>query len=144
MTDHDKIIVNNLRDSIALEGEGLIAVTGRSMLPSLRPGRDVAVLTAVGSDGLQRFDVVMAVLPDGRAVLHRIVAIDSDGTLTLMGDGNLKATERCAPDCVVGRLTAVIRTDSDRRVAPSARFGRMWYRLRPVRRILLKFLSQLK
>ena len=110
--------------------EAVILPTGNSMLPFIRGGMDRVVLAprpqpAVG-------DIVLAKIGE-RYVLHRVFAADGN-VLTLMGDGNLAGTERCATADVLGAVTEIIRP-SGRRCTPGR--ARLWRALRPGRRILL-------
>ena len=59
--------------------------------------------------------------------------------LTLLGDGNLRQTERTDTGRVVGLLTAVIRKGRTYPTDGAAwlRYSRWWRRLTPVRRWLL-------
>lgn len=114
--------------------EALVGVTGRSMLPYLRPGRDVALLRPADGD-CRPGDIVLARWGDA-VVLHRVISADG-GRLTLMGDGNLRQTELVDADDVVGRVDMVCR-DGRRQFRPSG--ACVWRRLRPVRRMLLKIM----
>ena len=110
--------------------EAVIIPTGNSMLPFIRGGRDRVVLcrretVAVG-------DVVLVCIGE-RYLLHRVIAREGDA-LTLMGDGNLSGTERCAAADVIGTVTEIIRP-SGRHVRPGK--ARLWRTLRPLRRYLL-------
>ena len=107
------------------------------MLPFIIGGRDSLVLVAAGS--LCVGDIVLARLPERGYVLHRVYRLSGD-SLTLMGDGNLRAVERCRAGDVVGKAVAILR-DGHRHVdcASSAerRKARLWRHLLPLRRYLL-------
>lgn len=64
-----------------------LTVTGTSMCPFLRPGRDQVTLAAPDRP-LRRGDVALFLRPDGSPVLHRVVAADGRG-LFFLGDGQL-------------------------------------------------------
>ena len=78
-------------------------------------------------------------LDDGSCVLHRVVGV-RDGSVILMGDGNLHARERCGTDDVLGHVAVVVKGDG-REVDCSSTVQRclaaLWMRLLPVRRVLL-------
>jgi len=106
--------------------DAVITPTGNSMLPFIRGGVDRVVLrrepdVAVG-------DIIL-MHADGRYILHRVIAVDGD-TVTLMGDGNIRGTEHCRRDEVLG---------TPRPQGGSRRPGkpRLWHSLRPIRRYLL-------
>ena len=106
-------------------------IYGNSMLPFIRGGVDSVRLRK--PEGVKVGDIVLAVF-GGRPIVHRVIAIN--GTkVTLMGDGNLKGTEK-------GDLSEVLGV-VDQIISPSGRCrkpgnGRLWRRLLPVRKCLLK------
>jgi SOS-response transcriptional repressor LexA len=106
-------------------------IYGNSMLPFIHGGKDSVRLRK--PEGVKVGDIVLAVF-GGRPIIHRVIAIN--GTkVTLMGDGNLQGTEK-------GDLSEVLGI-VDRIISPSGRCrkpgdGRIWRRLFPVRKYLLK------
>lgn len=110
--------------------EAVIIPTGNSMLPFIRGGVDRVVLrrqerVAVG-------DIVLARLGD-RYILHRVIAADGDA-LTLMGDGNVRGTESCRTENVIGTVAEIIRPSGRVRIPGRAC---LWRVLKPFRRYLL-------
>ena len=103
-----------------------ILARGNSMFPFIRDGLDKVQLSAVR-------------IESGHYVLHRLVR-NENGILTLMGDGNLRGTEKCTAGNVVARAVAIIRPDGTT-VSCSGHTemqrARIWHRLLPFRRILL-------
>lgn len=83
------------------EGEGTMWVraTGDSMQPSIPSGALVR-LRATAPVTVQSGDVVLARLPDGRVVLHRVVALDAK-VMRLRGDGNIGSDPVVPRDAVV-------------------------------------------
>ncbi|MBO6307124.1 MAG: S24/S26 family peptidase [Paludibacteraceae bacterium] len=67
-------------------------------------------------------------------VLHRLIRIEGE-TFVLQGDGNLMGEETCTREGLIGRVTAIESPAGHRK--PLTR-GRLWHRLFPVRRWLLK------
>ena len=130
------ILLGHVRELIAEGHTATIRVKGISMRPFLENGRDSVVLAAV--DTLKRGDVVLAEISPGQYVLHRVIKIDGT-TLTLMGDGNSKGTERCRIIDVAGIVTALIR--KGKIVECNSRkwriYSKIWLSLRPLRRYLL-------
>lgn len=115
-----------------------LTARGNSMNPFIVDRRDRVVLSPCTNAQLQPGAVVLALTDDHRYVLHRIVCRRGD-ELTLLGDGNLRQTERTDTGCVIGLLTAVIRKG---RTYPTdgavwLRYSRWWRRLTPARRWLL-------
>lgn len=125
----------NLAQVTHLLDEGKVVVLkqiyGNSMLPFIRGGVDSVRLRK--PEGVKVGDIVLAVF-GGRPIVHRVIAIN--GTkVTLMGDGNLKGTEK-------GNLSEVLGV-VDQIISPSGRSrrptnGKLWHRLLPMRKYLLK------
>lgn len=121
-----------------------ILARGNSMFPFIRDGLDKVQLSAVRSpDGavcsFSTGDILLCEIESGHYVLHRLVR-NENGILTLMGDGNLRGTEKCTAGNVVARAVAIIRPDGTT-VSCSGHTemqrARTWHRLLPFRRILL-------
>ena len=110
---------------------------GYSMRPFLENGRDKGLLIAPRP--LLIGDVVLAVVDDGRYVLHRIVAFDGD-RVTLRGDGNLSCEY-----CMMSDIKALAlgfyrkgRNTLDSTYGLKWRvYSWFWTRLLPIRRYLL-------
>ncbi|MDH4139756.1 MAG: signal peptidase I [Coriobacteriia bacterium] len=85
----------------------LAVVAGDSMVPSIRRG-DVCVVARFGD--VCEGDVILYREPGARrAVLHRVSAVHTDGSLTTRGDGNVVPDrERVARSEVVGRVVRVV------------------------------------
>ena len=86
-------------------GSGRLIVTGSSMLPTLRQGRDSVVLKRPGT--LQRGDIILYRRRSEQYVLHRIIRV-REGGLLCCGD-NQWQTERVEQDQVLAVVTAVQR-----------------------------------
>lgn len=133
-------------EAVRLVGEGIsvtLPVNGRSMLPFIVGGRDSVILQKPGRP--KAGDVVLAWVDGCRYVVHRIISIDG-GRITLMGDGNMAATEHCTTADIKAIATHVVKGDGKKhhlygrsqRAAAS-----LWLRLRPVRRYLLAIYRRL-
>ncbi len=116
------------------EGKAVVLkqIYGNSMLPFIRGGVDSVRLRK--PEGVKVGDIVLAVF-GGRPIVHRVIAID--GTkVTLMGDGNPKGmTEKGDLSNVLGIVDQII-SPSGRSRKPSN--GKLWRRLLPVRKYLLR------
>ena len=99
---------------------------GTSMLPFIRGGRDSVTLKKL--DKVEVGDIILVRLNDSRYVLHRVIS-NNNGALVIMGDGNIVGTESCSEKDVMG---TVILVNGHK---PSK--GRLWRRLKPIRRYLL-------
>lgn len=110
---------------------------GNSMLPFMRNGVDSVEL--VRTSAVAVGDIVLARIAPACYVMHRVIAVE-DGSITMMGDGNLSGTEKAALDDVIAQAVAVIRPDGTRVSLTDAKAMRrawIWKQLLPVRRVLL-------
>lgn len=116
--------------SVTLRGKG------NSMFPFVADGRDSVVLQKAEHVGVG--DIVLAQVTERGYVLHRVYKAEGE-RLTLMGDGNLRATERCRREDVLGKVVRILRNGRYVECSSSAeRFkAACWRRLLPVRRYLL-------
>ena len=122
-------------ERLLAEGRDVVLVPkGRSMLPFIRGGTDKVLLRKASAKELRVGDIVLACLAEGQYVMHRIIAI-ADERITLMGDGNLYGTEVTERKDVVGKVIEIITPKGQHR-KPSR--GRLWRKLLPIRKYLLK------
>lgn len=140
MPDPDAAKFEAVRQAIGRGHDVTIAVRGRSMMPSLVPDADNVVLSPVRGT-LRCGDIVLAQITGARYVLHRIIAVGPDGTLTLMGDGNLHQRERCRQGDVVGVVTLVRGIGGSGRRPGRAR---LWRMLRPLRPLIVKLFPSMR
>ena len=134
-----------IQEAVRLVQDGVsvtFPVKGRSMLPFIFGGRESVILQKPGS--LQRGQVVLAQVGPDRYVVHRIIKIEPD-RITLMGDGNICGTESCTPSNVLAIATHVVDEKGKRRTLESKGQmfkARVWYVIRPLRRIILAVLRR--
>lgn len=119
-----------------------VPVAGDSMVPFLRP-QDTVYLdlpTAPPEKG----DILLFTRASGQYVLHRVVKLEPQGLLWLLGDNQL-APEPVPADRVCAIASAAccggryIKADSFRWWF----FAHVWYRLVPLRRILARLRARL-
>lgn len=140
LTPADLKLLDSAAATLRSGGEVRLLVRGRSMLPALRPETDEVVLRRAGV--YRRADIVLARVSPSRYVLHRIIAVDGRGRVTLMGDGNLRQREECAVADIAGRVVAVSR--GGLMYVPSALRGRVWMWLRPLRPLLVRLMPSFR
>lgn len=142
-----KVIVPNetlLHEVERLLSEGhtvTLRTRGRSMYPFIVGIRDSVILKYNSCPKVG--NIALARLPDHRYVLHRIIRKETDShgntLITLMGDGNVKGTERCLLNDICGTAVAVIRNGT--KYNPDSTtwtiLASLWKKLLPVRRYLL-------
>lgn len=109
---------------------------GFSMRPFIRGGEDSLVLGPVRN--IRKGDILFCRISQNNYVIHRLVRMDGK-SLVLMGDGNIKGTERCSTDDVVAK---VIRIEGKRRMFNCDSFcfrvlSFLWWKLLPLRCYLL-------
>ena len=116
----------------------VLPVRGNSMRPFIQNGNNCVELHPL-PPVLRKGDVVLARTSKGYYVLHRVTVISPD-LLTLEGDGNIGLRETCRPSDVLARAEWVIDAHKERHSLLDRRARikwKMWYILRPLRRVLL-------
>ena len=132
-----KVVLPNdiLLDEVArLLSEGrdvVMTPKGRSMLPFIRGEVDCVVLRQLPK--VEVGDIVLAHFGN-QYVLHRVVAVE-DEDVVLMGDGNLQGVEKGRVSEVCGTVIEIVRQNG-KHCKPTK--GRLWRKLLPVRKYLLK------
>lgn len=136
-----------IKEAVRLVADGVsvtFPVKGRSMIPFIVGGRESVVLQK--PDDLKVGHVVLAEIAPEHYVVHRIIRIGPDDRITLMGDGNIRGTESCRREHVLARATHVVDAQGQRRTLESKGQifkARVWYRIRPFRRIILAVLRRI-
>lgn len=91
------------------QGESVsLTVTGESMSPFLRHGRDQIRLEAVTTPP-RRGDMVFFRRQSGQYVMHRVLRRLPDGSYALVGDGQQLVESPIAPRQIFARVTQVCR-----------------------------------
>ena len=122
------------------EGRNQVAVTvaGGSMVPFLHHG-DKVYLDPL-PEQLKAGDVVLYQRPGGQYVLHRIVRIHTDGSLTMLGDAQV-VRERIGERSVLRGIVTKVMYRGKFLTKKSLRwkfFEKVWIRLVPLRPIIMK------
>ena len=86
--------MNNIERSIKELGYAVAPITGTSMLPLLKEGRDLVELESCSQERLKKGDVVLYKKNDGTLVLHRIIKTENREFFTVLGDHQFKNAER--------------------------------------------------
>ena len=126
-------------ESLLREGAELpLVVSGESMLPFLRPGRDTVYLKKPESP-LQRGDIAFYRRFDGSYILHRVFRAEP-GKYWFLGDAQTRVEGPLPAQCVFARVTAVRR--GERLIHTGSRFWNLfsgpWLALVRQRRRLLR------
>ena len=96
-----------IREVIDSKGSFRLFPKGTSMLPLLRQGKDSVLL--VSPDGLRARDICLYRRKNGAFVLHRLMKIEKNGTLTFLGDNQLQLERGIFPDQVIAVVSHVFR-----------------------------------
>ena len=127
-------------DRFLKEGrEVVFLVKGYSMLPFITGWAESVELHRLDRNP-QRGDIVLAKVETGHHVLHRIISIDADGGITLMGDGNNQGVEHCKTEDIIGIAVYAIDYKGKKRYlyTTGRKFASsLWWKLLPFRRYLL-------
>ena len=86
--------MNNIERSINELGYAVAPITGTSMLPLLKEGRDRVELEPCSQERLKKGDVVLYKKNDGTLVLHRIIKTENREFFTVLGDHQFNNDER--------------------------------------------------
>lgn len=112
-----------------------ISLKGNSMNPFIVHLRDSMTLRKATDADVRKGTVALVLTDDGHYVLHRIYAVDGD-VITMLGDGNVKMTEKCTRANIIGVMQSLDRKGHT--VTPESRewklYSRLWNFLTPVRR----------
>lgn len=113
-----------------------IRVKGFSMRPFLESLRDKVILCAPRN--LKVGDAALAEVSKGCFVLHRVIKIEGSH-ITLMGDGNIRGTENCERQDVVGVVQSFIRNGKNisRNNFRWKVYSYIWPKFLPIRSYLL-------
>lgn len=114
-----------------------LTVTGESMVPFLRHGRDQIRLEAVTAPP-ERGDMVLYQRRSGQYVMHRIMRRLPDGSYALIGDGQQQVEQPIAPQQIFALVTQVCRKGRwiDQSSLRWRFFAGPWLTLLPLRPVL--------
>ncbi len=101
-------LVPLMQESFAQGLTVTLGVTGNSMLPLFRDGRDSVILSPCDPMALKRYDVPLYRRPDGRYILHRIIKVERD-TYTLAGDAQQEPEVGLPKECVLAVMSGFVR-----------------------------------
>ena len=126
-----------LRELLAQGQSVSLTVTGESMSPFLRHGRDQIRLAAVTAPP-QRGDMVFFRRRNGQYIMHRVLRRMPDGNYAIIGDGQQQVESPIAPEQIFAVVTQVCRKGTW--IGPKAFWWRFfagpWLTLLPLRPLL--------
>ena len=123
-----------------------LTATGNSMRPLWRHRRDIIKLSAVDSENIKKWDVLLYRRPNGSYVLHRVVGLDSE-TLDFLGDAQF-GVERGVPKArVVARAIGYKRGGGKYRSVDSLGYKAyvlLWCHSRTIRYFFYRIFVRIK
>lgn len=127
-----------------LREKGLLLYTnqGRSMLPYIKEGKDILVITPA-SDRISKYDIVLVKRPSGRYLLHRVLKVNAHNQYIICGDNSFRCDVVIDRQDIIGKLDALIR-DGRRNELNSIGylvFVHIWCRLFFLRKPVLTILN---
>ena len=135
--------MNNIERSINELGYAVALITGTSMLPLLKEGRDRVELEPCSQERLKKGDVVLYKKNDGTLVLHRIIRVENGELCTVLGDHQFNNAERVNKNQIIAVARGFFI--KGRYVNEKMRWYRLYKKLwlcnLNVRRIILAVLS---
>lgn len=141
MTLPNEVLLPRVAKAVAEGSVVTIPVKGHSMFPFILGNQDCIELHS--PTALKVGDVVLAEIAPKQYILHRIYRFCGEREVVLMGDGNVRQTERCFIEDIKAKGTVVISKSGKRKPLDSVtmRFlARVWKICLPVRSLLLRIL----
>lgn len=119
-------------------------VKGVSMLPMIREGRDIIIVTKRTKERLKKYDVVLFRRKEATMhisyVLHRILKINADGTYWIVGD-NCCSGDVVKEEDILGVLSALVHNGKTIHMDSFLYrvYVHLWCDLYPVRFFILRY-----
>ncbi len=129
------VMMEEIRQLVSEGMSATITVKGNSMNPFIVDGRDRITLGPFRDEELHRGCVALVRDVRGEYLVHRVISREGD-MVTLLGDGNLRITEKAHVSDVIALMRSIerkgrtISTDSTIWKA----YSWLWMLLQPVRR----------
>lgn len=96
--------MNNIERAIKELGYAVVPITGTSMLPLLKEGRDRVELVTSDQEQLKKGDVVLYKKNDGTLVLHRIIKAKNEGAFVLLGDHQFNNAQQVSREQIIAAV----------------------------------------
>lgn len=124
-----------IRELLALGHDVPIRPGGTSMLPTLRPDRDIVILSPI-SGRLKKYDVAFYQRENGQYVLHRVIEVGE--TYTCIGDNQFQEEPGITDGQLIARMSGFIRNGKKHSVEePMYRlYCKLWHHTRKLRHMI--------
>lgn len=118
-------------------------ITGTSMLPLLREGKDLVEIEASDQKRFKKGDVVLYRKNDGTLVLHRIIKTENEEIFTVLGDHQFKNAEQVNKNQIIAVARGFLINGSyvDEKTRWYRIYKKIWLSSLTVRRCCLALLS---
>ncbi len=138
-------IVDIMIEKLNAGGTVTFTPNGTSMLPMLRDGEDVIVLSKP-KGRLHLFDVPLYRRENGQYVLHRVIDFGRDGSYVMCGDNQFAKERGIRDDQIIAVLTAFYRKGKPytSQSILYRLYVNFWFYTRPVRHIYRSGASRAK
>ena len=129
---------SSFEEEIRRSGYLIYRNVGDSMLPLIRQGRDLLLISRKPEGRLNQYDVPLYRRDSGQYVLHRILKVRKDDYV-LCGDNRCQRETGISDRHIIGVLTAVIRDGKQLPVTDwrYRLYVHLWCGLFPVRALVL-------
>jgi len=138
------LMMEDIRQLISEGRSVTITAKGNSMNPFIVDGRDQITLSPFKDEDLRRGCVALVRDVRGEYLLHRVIRRDGD-MITLLGDGNLRITEKAHVSEVIALMHSIER--KGRTISAESLLWKVcswiWMSLQPVRRYPLSLWRKL-
>ena len=131
----DAVDLNRIKELLSQGICVAIKPGGISMFPTLRPERDLVILSPVPEEP-KKYDVPFYQRDDGRLVLHRIIEVGQ--TYTCIGDSQFQEEPGVRKEQMIGMMSGFVRNGREHSVdeAGYRLYSRLWHGTRKVRHVL--------
>lgn len=131
-----------LQETLENGGEFCLTITGTSMVPTIRGGRDRVTLLKA-PERLHKYDLPLYRRRNGAFVLHRVVEVSTDGSYVMCGDHQWQKEPGIQPEQIVGVVSVIERKGKTFSVENShyRRWVRFWCRMLPFRKSIFWVIS---
>lgn len=129
---------STFEDEIKRTGRIIYTNVGDSMMPLIKQGRDVLVISAVNGR-LKRYDIPLYKRDSGQYVLHRILKVRKNDYV-ICGDNRCNKEYGITDRHIIGVLSGIIRDDREIPVTDikCRIYAHLWCDLFPVRVLIIR------
>lgn len=132
-------IANSIKETVADGGSFPLVVTGTSMQPFLKDGKDIVWLGKCNPSDIKKRTIILFERSDDSLGLHRIKQVNCDGTVVVNGDGQTRC-ETIRREKVIAVVTHI---EKNGKKTPCDKFSysvkvSLWQSALPIRYYILK------